>query len=210
APALRESVCQQCHLQGSYRFARAGRGPLDYRPGLPLHYFAAVFLMKKGPRGRFDAVGQVEQMESSRCYRASGGELGCISCLDPLRLPPPSTKSEYYRVRCLECHDRRGCALPAAERQSRGPGEDCIACHMPRLAITNIPHTAATDHRIPRGTPGSTPEGPRVAPGQPADVPLMDYHWGLMSESERRDAGRDLGVALSRASWLMSAAPPLA
>src|SRR5205823_581972 len=59
-------------------------------------------------------------------------------------------------------------------------------------------------------TPGSVPEGPRVAPGQPADVPLMDYHWGLMTESERRDAGRDLGVVLNLASRLMSAATPLA
>ena len=91
-----------------------------------------------------------------------------------------------------------------------GPGEDCIACHMPRPAITNIPHTAATDHRIPRGAPGSVPEDPRDAPGQPADVPLMDYHWGLMTEEERRDAARDLGVALSWAARLMSASPPLA
>ena len=39
APALRDSVCQQCHLQGTFRFARAGREPLDFRPGLPLHRF---------------------------------------------------------------------------------------------------------------------------------------------------------------------------
>jgi tetratricopeptide (TPR) repeat protein len=82
---------------------------------------------------------------------------------------------------------------------------------MPRQAITNVPHTAATDHRIPRGTPGSVPEGPRVAPGQPADVPLMDYHWGLMTRAEQQDAERDWGVALSMASRTMStAAPPLA
>ena len=49
-PALRDSVCQQCHLQGSFRFARAGRELLDYRPGLPIHRFLAVFLMKKGNR----------------------------------------------------------------------------------------------------------------------------------------------------------------
>jgi Tfp pilus assembly protein PilF len=210
APALRESVCQQCHLQGSLRFPRAGRRLLDFRPGLPLYRFEAVFLMKKGDRGKFEAVGHVEQMESSRCFRASGGELGCISCHDPHRLPPPSTRAEFYRGRCLECHEQRGCALPAGERRSRGPGEDCVACHMPRLAVTNIPHTAATDHRIARGTPGSVPKGPLVAPGQPADVPLMDYHWGMMTPAERQDADRDLGVALGLASRLMLAAPPLA
>ena len=210
APALREAVCQQCHLQGSFRFARADRGPLDFRPGLPCTRFMAVFLMKTGSQGKFEAVGQVEQMESSRCFRASDGAMGCISCHDPHRLPPPATRAEYYRRRCLECHERKGCTLPAAERRSRGPGEDCIACHMPRQSVTNIPHTAATDHRIPRGTPGSTPEGPAVAPEQPADVPLVDYHWGLMTPAERQDAGRDLGVGLILASRIMSAAPALA
>jgi cytochrome c-type biogenesis protein CcmH/NrfG len=149
-------------------------------------------------------------MESSRCFQASGRQLGCISCHDPHRLPEPATRADYYRGRCLECHERRGCAVPAAERRTRGPGENCIACHMPRLAISNIPHTAATDHRIPRGVPGPAPEGPRPAPGQPDDTPLMDYHWGLMTQAERRDAERDLGVALGLASRIMTAAPPLA
>ena len=210
APALRESVCQQCHLQGSFRFPRAGRQSFDFRPGLPMHRFWAVFLMKKGNRNKFEAVGHVEQMESSRCFRASQGQLGCISCHDPHRVPAPAAKAAYYRGRCLECHERRGCVLPLAQRTARGPGEDCVACHMPRPAITNIPHTAATDHRIPRGGAGSVPEGPQVAPGQPAEIPLMDYHWGLMTQEERRDAERDLGVALGWSARIMSAAPPLA
>jgi Flp pilus assembly protein TadD len=210
APALRESVCQQCHLQGSFRFTRAGREPLDFRPSLPIHRFWAFYLMKAGSRDKFEAVGHVEQMESSRCFRASSGQLGCISCHDPHRLPPPSTKAAYYRERCLTCHEQRGCALPSAEQQARGRGGDCVACHMPRPAISNIPHTAATDHRILRGVPGSIPEGPRFAPGQPAETPLLDYHWGLMTEEERRDSARDLGVALRLGARLMSASPPLA
>jgi len=209
-PALRDSVCQQCHLQGSFRFARAGREPLDYRPGLPIHRFLAVFLMKKGNRGRFEAVGHVEQMEASRCFAASKGELGCISCHDPHRLPAPTTKVAYYRARCLECHEKKGCALPLAQRQARGQGEDCIACHMPRPAITNIPHTVATDHRILRGVPGSVPEGPRDASGRPGESPLMDYHWALMTEEERRDAARDMGVALGWAARILRPSPQVA
>ena len=157
APALRDSVCQQCHLQGWFRIPRAGRDFFDFRPGLPLHRFLAVFVQKSGNQGKFEVAGQVEQMESSRCFRASQGQLGCISCHDPHRLPAPSIKAAYYRDRCLECHEKKGCALPLAERQARGRGGDCIACHMPRSRITNIAHLAETDHRIHRGSPGSGP-----------------------------------------------------
>ena len=118
---------------GSVPHPRAGRGSFDFRPGLPIHRFWAVFQMKKGDQDQFEAVGHVEQIEASRCFRESEGQLGCISCHDPHRLPEPSTKAAYYRARCISCHDRKGCALPSAERQSRGQGEDCVACHMPRL-----------------------------------------------------------------------------
>jgi Tfp pilus assembly protein PilF len=209
SPPLRESVCQQCHLQGSFRFTRAGRWPLDFRPGLPIHRFWAVFLTQSSGRGHSEAVGHVEQMESSRCFRASREQLGCISCHDPHRLPPPPAKAAYHRERCLACHARRGCALPSLERSRRGQAEDCVACHMPRLAITNIPHTAATDHRILRA-PGPGSEGRRGAPGPPSGVPLVDYHRDRMTEQERTASARDLGVALRLGARLMGAASPLA
>ena len=198
APALRDSVCQQCHLQGLFRFPRAGRDFFDFRPGLPLHRFLAVFIQKNGNQGKFEVAGQVEQLESSRCFRASQGKLGCTSCHDPHRLPDPSIKAAYYRKRCLECHEKKGCSLPLAERQARGRGEDCIACHMPR-SNTNIVHVAETDHRIHRGAPGAgaVRENRRDAPGMPGEVVPREYSWALMSMEERRDAVRDLGVALA-------------
>jgi Flp pilus assembly protein TadD len=159
-----------------------------------------------------ELIGQVEQMESSRCFRESGGELGCISCHDPHRLPPPATKAEYYRGRCLECHEQRGCTLPAAERRLRGPGEDCIACHMPRPAVADVPHTVTTDHRIPRvsGTPVARPARPPAVPGVPAEFVPREYHWDLMTEQERREAARDRGVALELAAQSLRASPRLA
>ncbi len=159
-----------------------------------------------------ELIGQAEQLESSRCFRASGGELGCISCHDPHRLPPPASRAAYYRGRCMKCHERRGCALPKAERQSRGPGEDCIACHMPRPAVADIPHTVITDHRIPRvsSTPDPRPARPRTAPESPGEFVPRDYHWDLMTVEERREAARDLGMALELAAQELLAAPPLA
>ena len=197
APTLRDSVCQQCHLQGSFRIPRAGRDFFDFRPGLPLHRFLAVFVQKDGNQDKLEVAGQVEQLESSRCFRKSQGQLGCISCHDPHRLPAPSIKAAYFRERCLECHEKKGCAVPLAERQARGRGEDCIACHMPR-SKTTIVHVAATDHRIQRGASGvgALREKQREAPRMPGELVPEEYHWALMTEEERRDAARDLGVAL--------------
>jgi Flp pilus assembly protein TadD len=210
APALRDSVCQQCHLQGWFRFPRAGRNFFDFRPGLPLHRFLAVFVQKNGNQAKFEVAGQVEQMESSRCFRASQGQLGCISCHDPHRVSATSVNAAYYRERCLECHEKTGCALPLAVRQSRGRGEDCVACHMPRSRVTNIAHLAETDHRIRRHAPGPVPEDPPDAPGMPGNVLPQEYHWALMTDDERRDAARDLGVALETVARRVGADPQLA
>lgn len=212
APALRDSVCQQCHLQGWFRFPREGRDSFDFRPGLPLHRFLAVFVREGSDPDRTDLIGQVEQMELSRCYRASGGELGCISCHDPHRLPPEGTKVEYYRGRCLECHERRGCALPEDERRSRAPGDDCVACHMPRPAVAGVPHTATTNHRIPRvsGSREPRPARPPSASGLPPEFNPREYHWDRMTDGERREAVRDRGVALELAARELRGSPPLA
>ena len=183
SPPLRDSVCQQCHLQGAFRTTRAGREPFDFRPGLPMHRFWAVFHATTDASGQFDAIGHVEQIASSRCSLESQGRLGCTSCHDPHRLPAPATKAAYYRERCMECHKRDGCALPTAEREARGQGENCVACHMPRLAVTNVAHTAATDHRILRGPPGSISRPARTPTGQPVPIPLRDYHWGIMDRA---------------------------
>ena len=197
APELRESVCQQCHLQGAFRTTRAGLQTFDFRPGLPMHRFWAVFGRANGGREQSEAVGHVEQLEMSRCFLRSEGRLGCISCHDPHRLPEPSAKVAYYRDRCLECHQQRGCTLPPAERRARGPADDCVACHMPRLKITNIPHTAATDHRIPRGAPGPGVERPRDATGRDDRSLLIDHFAARMTDEERSAGRRDLGVALA-------------
>ncbi|HMF10977.1 MAG TPA: cytochrome c3 family protein, partial [Gemmataceae bacterium] len=105
SPELRESVCQQCHLQGAVRIVRRGQQPFDFRPGLPLHLFRSIFVR---PEGVVDdkAVSQVEQMYSSKCFQASKGALGCITCHNPHDEPAPTQRVDYYRNRCLDCHKR--------------------------------------------------------------------------------------------------------
>jgi Tfp pilus assembly protein PilF len=190
-PLLREGVCQQCHLQGEKRLVRQGHEPFDYRPGLPLHLFWSFFV--RGPEGDLQkAVGHVEQMHQSRCYRASNGQLGCASCHDPHRQPAPAERGAFYRGRCLQCHAEKPCTLPAAVRREQSPEDSCVQCHMPRFPSSNIAHTAVTDHRVPRRT--AAEERPTASP-KLAETTLVNF---FQKELDPQDAGapRDLGVAL--------------
>jgi Doubled CXXCH motif (Paired_CXXCH_1) len=193
-PALRDAVCQQCHLQGQERVVRRGRGYFDYRPGLPLEEFLVDFVKppEDNPDPKF--VGTVEQMHRSRCYLGTRGEqkLGCISCHDPHARPAPHQQVAHYRDRCLNCHAGRGCSLPLEARRAQNPDDSCIACHMPATG-SDVNHTSITDHRIPRRAGGAAPPAPPwPRPGKP---PLVPFHPG---RKDFEEAQRDLAVALVR------------
>ena len=195
-PALREAVCQQCHLQGDIRIVRADRDLADYRPGLPLWSVESVFVKAANPdRTRF--FGQVEQLYESRCFRESSGRMGCISCHDPHERPDPREKESYYRERCLSCHAEKGCRLPRHEQASMGLEDRCIDCHMPRSPNEQVPHTATTLHLIPRfkDRVGAAGEPRRASGG--AEGPLIHFHRDQIDPGERPEVARDLGIALA-------------
>jgi hypothetical protein len=146
-PAERDSVCNQCHLQGAARIPRYGRTHFDFRPGERLEETMVVLVTDAGVAGgKTEAVRHVQQMMASRCYTASGGKLGCISCHDSHATVSQDDAAAFYRQKCLTCHKSADCSLPAAERQDQG--DSCFACHMPRLPTSDIAHTALTDHRV--------------------------------------------------------------
>jgi Flp pilus assembly protein TadD len=186
-PPLRDSVCEQCHLQGETRVERRDKSLYDYRPGLPLSDFVAVFVWPPGPSGARKAVSHAEQVAQSKCFAGSGGKLGCISCHDPHALPPERQRVEFYRDRCLACHAGAGCSVPEAERRRQSPPDSCVECHMPRQAASNIAHAAVTDHRVVRRPSPGAPEPP---PAQP--LLLAEFHPGREGEG-----GRERGMALA-------------
>jgi Flp pilus assembly protein TadD len=197
-PSLREDVCEQCHLGGRSRIERFGRTARDFRPGLPLGEFLAIFVDRKPARGRAKSIGHVEQMHSSRCFQASDGRLGCISCHDPHRLPAAETRVAYYRARCLDCHGTGdGCRLPEPARRQRSRDDSCIECHMPRSPLANVAHTAETDHGIPRH--GETDKLPPIiteASGRD-EPPLIAADDALFGSMKGASLDRELGIALA-------------
>jgi Tfp pilus assembly protein PilF len=198
-PELREAVCQQCHLIGTRRVLRRGRDLFDYRPGLPLHDYWSVFVPAEKLTDDFKAVGQVEQMYSSRCFRASGGKLGCVSCHDAHGLPGPAQRIKFFRSRCLQCHQDTSCRLPKHDRLARSKGDSCIDCHMPRFRMSDIAHTAGTDHRILRKPALDLPRPPaRLGPGELA---IVNFYRDRLGPHDT-GADRDLGIALSEYGWI--------
>jgi predicted CXXCH cytochrome family protein len=204
APALREAVCEQCHLQGETIVARRGRSQAEYRPGL-LHEYVSVFVRPPEVTDPSKIVSHVEQMHLSACFNKSGGRFGCTSCHDPHGVPPPEGKVTFYRDQCLNCHgsprptasrERRAeapeCSLPRAERTAKDARDNCLACHMPRGPSSNASHMAVTDHRVPRRLGRPPAARPDPGPGAPT---LVAFHRALLPAGDD-ELARDLGVAL--------------
>lgn len=162
APDLRESVCNDCHLLGAERVLRFEKHDRDFRPGDPLDSVWVIFNKGIGGIGSgqsTEAVNHVPQMEGSQCFQKSAGRLGCISCHDPHSQPEPKDRVQFFRNKCIDCHQapEQECRLPQPVRVQKSPEDSCIACHMPSLSASDVQHTSQTDHRILRnpGTPGT-------------------------------------------------------
>jgi Cytochrome c554 and c-prime len=203
----REAVCEQCHLQGEVRVLARGRDVYDYRPGLDPELFWAAFIRDPaaggGPR---KAVGHVEQMYQSRCFQRSAGPgaLGCLSCHDPHAKEAPDQKVAHYRGRCLQCHTPQSCSVPEPARRARQADDSCVACHMPRYASADIPHTAVTDHRIPRRPVGDRPGQAGPPPGGGGGFPLVSFYRGRPGVPDVED---DRARAVAAVRWVMSGNP---
>jgi len=206
--ALRDAVCEQCHLSGEVRVLRRGRDLYDFRPGLPLSSFWSIFVRDHSSTGgtpappeQEKAVNHVEQMHLSRCYQESSGarKLECVSCHNPHEYITGSQRVAYYRARCLECHAGHSCTLPRDQRLRQSKEDSCIDCHMPRYAAADIPHTAATDHRILRRLTPVAEEGeafPRGAVEPERRYAIKPFYGG--NTASDRELARDQAVALTR------------
>jgi len=138
----RDSVCMECHFEGTVAVEQPGKRIHDFQPGDLLSEYAHYFLANDNQPQKAEALSQFEALSLSACKRKSGDSMWCGTCHNPHREPKPEEKAAYYRSKCLECH---GEAF-AAKHHANKP--DCISCHMPELPSKDVAHTQSTDHRI--------------------------------------------------------------
>jgi hypothetical protein len=156
-PRARDSVCEQCHLNGEARVLNPSRVWADFRPGEDLEQTFSVYVRdtRAGPaEASIKVISHAEQLALSACARHSGAKLWCGTCHDPHA--QPADPVSYFRRRCLECH---GQALLETHAK---PADNCIGCHMPKREARDGAHTPFTDHLIARVPRPGTSENPAL------------------------------------------------
>jgi predicted CXXCH cytochrome family protein len=158
---------------------RQGKRPEDFRPGDNL-FDSSVFFVRGGENGSGGrATSQWEALLKSECKQKSGDRLTCTTCHDPHGDPGPAERVEYYRDKCLRCHDQAG----FAERH-HAENRDCTACHMARPPSNDIAHEQVTDHWIRKRV--SAERLPLATTGE------------IVTVGEGRAGNRDLGLAYAQ------------
>ena len=149
-PDLANNICMACHEIGDERILKPGKEYKDIRPGEPLDNTLSIFMTpptREAPPDK-DHLQHYYAMTLSKCYRASGGRLSCITCHDPHLEPAKEEAPAFFNKRCMSCHTDESCKLPMKARQQSSPPDNCIGCHMPKREIGFIAHSSLTNHRI--------------------------------------------------------------
>lgn len=147
---LADNICMRCHQNGDARILKPGKRYSDFRPGTPLDETVSIFLIPfdRNAPPQEPLLQHYVLMILSKCYRASGGRLHCITCHDPHVQPSEAEAPAYFRKKCLECHTEKSCSVSLDARLRKNPPDDCIGCHMPKQNLRSISHSALTNHRI--------------------------------------------------------------
>ena len=142
--------CESCHgpggghldaiAAGNTALARARIGNPARMPADELLQFCGdCHRDPRGAPGAFDfelawnVRHQPPYLRQSRCFQRSGERLTCFTCHDPHE-PVRRDAPDYYRGRCVTCHQGEGMA-PGAHCEASQPS-DCTSCHMPTVAVS--------------------------------------------------------------------------
>ena len=153
APALVNNICMSCHQTGDVRVLKPGKDYRSFRPGAALDDTMSILMVppKRESPPQQDLLEHYYSMTLSKCYRASGQRLSCITCHDPHMESAREEAPAYFRKKCLTCHSEhgeKGCTLPLQVREHQQPADDCAGCHMKKRDVREISHSSITNHRI--------------------------------------------------------------
>ena len=183
-PRPRDSVCAQCHLLGESRIVKAGRSLSRFTPGERLSDYATSLVWSSKHVAGLKATSHYEKLWQSRCKQASRDRLWCGTC-HAVHSPPTLQQSgEFFRQKCLSCHQSGECREPAKIRETKS--DQCAGCHMPKAQSLEAEHSVFTDHSIPR-----------VARGRPV-VTEVDAESELVSFWGDKAELRELGLAYAQ------------
>jgi Tfp pilus assembly protein PilF len=151
-PDLRLQICVPCHLGDSKATERVSLYPSsleDWRPGRPITSAVLPFRFTEKTLHDFGLAGQVDRMILSRCYTESGGRMECLTCHNPhVTIFRKDRAADFFKSKCLGCHDTAACTAPAAARRATRPTDDCVGCHMRTGEPDEQHHVLFTDHWI--------------------------------------------------------------
>lgn len=149
-PALRDSVCMQCHLLPAISVVgpvKFDRGEFSFRPGQLLSdYLVHLDIREQGVEEseRFEINHHGYRLMKSECYQKSEGALTCISCHNPHVKPESAAFRQKIAGVCSNCHEKPEHNTPVASG-------DCVSCHMPTRRTKDVVHVTMTDHWIASG-----------------------------------------------------------
>jgi len=169
--------------------------------------FWSVLELSEGPtEDRF--VGQVGRMHESRCFRASGGRLGCISCHDPHELPEPEEK---VRITATAAWSATAIGVVRSHPRSGWSGAGRITAPAATCAFEELRHPPCRHDGSSRLPPWGR-DRTAIDPGLESARRLStagQFPSSLMDDWERDEANRDIGVALCREARMGAAWPCL-
>ena len=147
---MANNICMSCHQTGNERVFKEGKSYQDFRPGTPLDTVLSILIVppKREAPPQADHLEHYYSMTLSKCYRASAGRMGCITCHNPHVEPSREEAPAYFNAKCMSCHTEHSCKLPLATRALSKPADSCIGCHMPKRDVRVIAHSSVTSHRI--------------------------------------------------------------
>ena len=179
--ARRDSICMECHFEGSVAIEQPGKKLYQFEPGDDLSDYIHYFLLTGTAQQSVEAVSQTEALSLSVCKQRSGDRMSCTSCHDPHYEPSSGERVAYYRDKCLACHGETF----GAKHHSDKP--DCTSCHMPELPSKDVAHTQATDHQILR-----FPRAQMAQLQQESSIPRLI---AFPATQQGKETPRDLGLA---------------